>query len=79
MGDLTVTGLDEAVLRRLSQRAAEHGQSVEAEVKQVLTSSVLAGQEPATLAMLADARQQTAATVKSNTLDLIREGRDELA
>jgi plasmid stability protein len=80
MGDLTLTGLDEAVLEQLSQLATRHGRSAEGDAKQLLTSTVLPGQKPSpTLAMLAEARRQAAACVKSDTLGLIREGRDELA
>ena len=79
MGEIRVTGLDDALLARLSQRAATHGLGAEEEVKRLVTSTYAAWQDPITVEMLAEARRQTAASVRSKTLDLIYESHDERA
>ncbi|MDP3714582.1 MAG: Arc family DNA-binding protein [Mycobacteriales bacterium] len=40
MADLSIRNLDDDVRRRLRVRAAEHGLSMEAEVRQILTEAV---------------------------------------
>ena len=45
MATLTVRNLDDAVVRRLRIRAAEHGRSAEAEHREIL-KAVLIGMEP---------------------------------
>ncbi|WP_136707864.1 plasmid stabilization protein [Agromyces sp. H66] len=40
MGTITVRNLDDAVQQRLRERAAAHGRSMEAEVREILTSAV---------------------------------------
>lgn len=42
MATLTIRGLDDDVRERLRARAAEHGRSMEAEVREILTSAVTA-------------------------------------
>ena len=82
MGDLTITGLDEEVLARLSRQAAEHGRSVEAEAAVLLRaeiarqSAIPTLSEEQWLAMAAEARRQTGG-LNVAMVDLIREGRDE--
>ena len=80
MGDLTLTGLDEGVLTRLSQRAAEHGQSIEAEVTQILEqqlglASRSAHADSTIWKKMAESRQQTG-RLNVRTIDLLREDRD---
>ena len=43
MADITVRNLDDAVRLRLKPRAAEHGRSMEAEVRSILTAAVTRG------------------------------------
>ena len=40
MADLSIRNLDDDVKRRLRVRAAEHGRSMEAEVREILTEAV---------------------------------------
>ena len=44
MADLSIRNLDDEVKRRLRGRAAEHGRSMEAEVREILTEAL---REPA--------------------------------
>ena len=44
MANITVRNLDDEVQRRLKQRAAEHGRSMEAEVRSILTAAVTRGE-----------------------------------
>ncbi len=79
MGDLTLTGLDEAMLTRLNQRAAEHGQSIQAEVIQILEQQVgLASRSAHTGSTIwekmAESRRQTG-RLNVRTIDLLREDR----
>jgi plasmid stability protein len=46
---LTVRDLDPHVKDKLRRRAARHGRSMEAEVRQILTAAVEAGDEPVDL------------------------------
>jgi plasmid stability protein len=55
---LTVRDLDPEVKDRLRQRAARHGQSMEAEVRQILTAAVEAEDEP--IDLVADIRRHFA-------------------
>ncbi len=79
MGDLTLTGLDEAILGRLSKQANDHGRSIEAEAADILSHHL--GQQPAMAATvsiwekLAETRRQTG-PLPVNTVDLLREDRD---
>lgn len=43
MANITVRNLDDEVQRRLKQRAAEHGRSMEAEVRSILTAALTRG------------------------------------
>lgn len=43
MADITVRRLDDDVIRRLKERAAGHGRSMEAEARAILTSAVTRG------------------------------------
>ena len=43
MANITVRNLDDEVQRRLKQRAAEHGRSMEAEVRSILTAALARG------------------------------------
>ena len=43
MANITVRNLDDEVQRRLKQRAAEHGRSMEAEARSILTAALTRG------------------------------------
>ncbi len=43
MAELVLTGVDDAVLRRLQERAASHGRTPDEEAKAILAESVGAG------------------------------------
>ena len=43
MANITVRNLDDEVQRRMKQRAAEHGRSMEAEVRSILTAALTRG------------------------------------
>jgi plasmid stability protein len=55
---LTVRDLDPEVKDRLRQRAARHGRSMEAEVRQILTAAVESEDEP--IDLVADIRRHFA-------------------
>ncbi|MGE0226717.1 MAG: hypothetical protein AB7F35_13685 [Acetobacteraceae bacterium] len=76
MGQVLIRAVEEDVLQALKQRAAEHGQSLEAELRQVLTQ---AARRPRAdlLADLATIRAQTPPGKRVLAEDLVREGRDE--
>ena len=46
MASITVRNLDDEVKRKLRVRAAEHGCSMEAEVREILSEAVAAGPKP---------------------------------
>ncbi len=46
MADISVRGLDDRVRDRLRVRAAEHGQSMEAEIRTILTEAVKDPDQP---------------------------------
>jgi plasmid stability protein len=76
MGQVLIRGVDEAVIQSLKARAAEHGRSLEAELRQVLTD---AARKPraALAAELAEIRALTPKGPRILAEDLVREGRDE--
>ena len=76
MGQVLIRGVDDVVLQSLKERAAEHGRSLEAELRHVLTE---AARQPraALLRELADIRALTPAGSRTLAEDLVREGLDE--
>ena len=64
MATLTVRNLDDAVVRRLRIRAAEHGRSAEAEHREILKAVLTGAELPSTRQQaaerLADFRRRTA-------------------
>ena len=50
MASITIRNLDDALKRRLRVRAAEHGRSMEEEVRAILRAAVGAGAQPINLA-----------------------------
>jgi antitoxin FitA len=76
MGQVLIRGVDDVVLQSLRERAVEHGRSLEAELRQVLTE---AARKPraALLRELAAIRALTPAGSRILAEDFVREGRDE--
>ncbi len=74
MGELTVSGLDEAVLLRLSRLAAEHGRTIEAEAAAILDLATKRLRKDV-WADLAESRRQTG-RLGVMTVDLLREDRE---
>lgn len=79
MATLTVRNLDQAVVRRLRIRAAEHGRSAEAEHREILRT-VLTGDEQASTrkqaaARLAEFRRRTAGRGSATAAELLEESR----
>jgi plasmid stability protein len=81
MATLTVRNLDDAIVRRLRIRAAEHGRSAEAEHREILrTALVDRDQEPTRLLAaerLEDFRRRTGGRGSSSGTDLLRDARAE--
>ena len=76
-GNLSVRNVDDELISRLKRRAARHGQSAEAEVRDILRQ-VLGGEADGDFERLAaDLRQLTAARMQTLAEILQREGRDE--
>jgi plasmid stability protein len=76
MGQVLIRGLDDGVLQSLRDRAAEHGRSLEAELRQVLTEA--ARKPRAALSReLVEIRALTPQGPRILAEDLVREGRDE--
>jgi plasmid stability protein len=60
MASITIRNLDDSIKRRLRIRAAEHGRSMEEEVRDILRQVV--GEEPAALNLAASIRARVAPT-----------------
>ena len=76
-GSLSVRNVDEDLIARLKRRAARHGQSAEAEVRDILRQ-VLEGEAEIDFERLAaDLRRLTAKRQHTPAEVLQREGRDE--
>jgi antitoxin FitA len=56
MASITIRNLDEDLKRRLRMRAAEHGQSMEEEVREILRRAVSGGVAPKNLGRAIHAR-----------------------
>ena len=52
MASIVVRGLDEAVKERLAERARDHGRSMEAEVRDILTRAAAGGRVHIGLALM---------------------------
>ena len=76
-GSLSIRNVDDELITRLKRRAARHGQSAEAEVRDILRQ-VLDGEADGDFERLAaDLRRLTAARPQTPAEILQREGRDE--
>lgn len=76
-GSLSIRNVDDELIDRLKRRAARHGQSAEAEVRDILRQ-VLEGEARSDFEQLAaDLRRLTAARGHTPAETLQRDGRDE--
>jgi plasmid stability protein len=77
MAELVLTGVDDAVLRRLQERAARHGRTPDEEAKAILAESV--GADRADAWAPVDAiyeRLATSGRTFSDSAELLRKDRD---
>lgn len=77
MASLSVRNLDDDLLGRLKRRAARHGQSAEAEVRDILRQALSGEAEVGFDELAAELRALTAGRKHTPAEDLVREGRDE--
>jgi antitoxin FitA len=77
MGSLSVRNLDDDLITRLKRRAARHGHSAEAEVREILRQSLSTDIEPTFEDLAAELRQLTRGRRHTPAEQLLRESRDE--
>lgn len=77
MGSLSVRNLDDDLLARLKRRAARHGRSAEAEVREILRWTLSSEADINFDTLAAELRALTAGRRHTPAEDLVREGRDE--
>jgi plasmid stability protein len=77
MASLSVRNIDDNLLSRLRRRAARHGRSAEAEVRDILRHALEAETEIDFFKLAAEMRALTAGRRHTPAEDLVREGRDE--
>ena len=77
MGSLSVRNLDDDLLARLKRRAARHGRSAEAEVREILRRILSSEADIDFDTLAAELRALTAGRRHTPAEDLVREGRDE--
>jgi hypothetical protein len=81
VGELTLTGLDEVALQRLSQLAVQHGRTAAEEAGAIIAAAIARSSQRRQmgkeewLAMAAEARRQTG-RLSVEAADLIRQDRD---
>jgi plasmid stability protein len=76
-GNLSIRNVDDDLIARLKRRAARHGQSAEAEIRQILRQSLEAEPEADFDRLAAELRQLTLGRQHTPAEVLLREGRDE--
>ena len=74
---LSIRNLDTTLVDRLKRRAARHGRSAEAEVREILRQTLESEEEPGFDALAAELRALTAGRRHTPAAPLLREGRDE--
>lgn len=74
---LHVRNVDDDLVRRLRQRAARHGRSVEAEHREILRHALSAEEAPDFEDLAAQLRTLTAGRMQTPSEILLREGRDQ--
>jgi antitoxin FitA len=73
---LSVRNVDPETVRRLKRRAAAHGRSAEAEVREILRASLAGEAEPGFDDLAAELRALTAGRRHTPADDLLREARE---
>ena len=74
---LSIRNLDTTLVDRPKRRAARHGRSAEAEVREILRQTLESEEEPGFDALAAELRALTAGRRHTPAETLMREGRDE--
>jgi plasmid stability protein len=77
MASMSIRNLDDALVARLKRRAARHGHSAEAEVRDILRQVPGAEEELSFDDLAAELRSLTAGRRHTPAEELQREGRDE--
>lgn len=77
MANLSVRNLDDELVAKLKRRAARHGHSAEAEIRQILREALSNDVEPSFDDLAAELRALTAGRRHTPAEQLQREGRDE--
>ena len=77
MANLSVRNLDQDLVARLKRRAARHGHSTEAEIREILRQTLSAEAELSFDDLAAELRALTAERSHTPAEQLLREGRDE--
>jgi plasmid stability protein len=77
MASLSVRNLDDDLLARLKRRAARHGRSAEAEVRDILRQTLNGEADTDFDTLAAELRALTSGRRHTPAEDLLREGRDE--
>jgi plasmid stability protein len=77
MGSLSVRNLDDELIVRLKRRAARHGHSTEAEVREILRRTLAEEVELSFEDLAAELRALTADRQHTPAEELLREGREE--
>jgi plasmid stability protein len=76
-GSLSIRNLDDVVIAGLKRRAARHGRSTEAEVREILRQILAQESEAGFDELAAELRALTAGRRHTPAEVLLREGRDE--
>ena len=76
-GSLSARNLDDALILGLKHRAARHGRSTEAEVREILRQALAQASEPTFDELAAELRALTAGRAHTPAESLLREGHDE--
>mgnify|MGYP001151983801 CR=1 FL=1 len=77
MAAISVRNLDDDLLARLKRRAARHGRSTEAEVRDILRHALSSEADIGFEDLAADLRRLSSGRRHTPAEDLVREGRDE--
>lgn len=76
MNELVIHNVEDNLLNKLHQNVAQHGISVEDEVKNILNSVIEENSRRSVLSRVRAIRKRNEHLQKTNTLDLLREDRD---
>ena len=76
-GSLSVSNLDDSLMASLKRRAARHGRSTEAEVREILRETLSQDRQHSFDALAAELRALTAGRPHTPAETLLRDSRDE--